>query len=98
MQNLVYEWANFFFFKFEPKLFNFKKILEKLGDFAQNLAQIEQIGICMGHLWKIGICMGLLSNSNFQIHIQRHIPIKTKLEYPPGFVTRSACYMIVIPR
>ena len=78
MQNLVYEWVNFS--KFGQNWLKFKKILEKIGNFVQNLAQN----------WADWYTNGLLFLEKlvfvwvyFQI-LWRHIPTKTKLEYPPG--------------
>ena len=90
---LVYEWPLLkcksgiwmgWFFKIWPNLsqnwLKFKKILEKIGNFVQNLAQN----------WADWYMNGLLFLEKlvfvwvyFQIP-WRHIPTKTKLEYPPG--------------
>ena len=60
--------------KFEPI------ILEKSGDFAQNLAQNWADWYMNGSLFVEKMVSVWVY---FQI-LQRHIPTKTKLEYPPG--------------
>ena len=84
MQNLVYEWVNFSKFgqNLSQNWLKFKKILEKIGYFVQNLAQN----------WADWYMNGLLFLEKlvfvwvyFQIP-WRHIPTKTKLDYPPGIL------------
>ena len=106
MQNLVYEWVDFSKFGqiLSQNWLKFKKILEKIGNFVQNLAQN----------WAGWYMNGLLFLEKlvfvwvyFQIP-WRHIPTKTKLEYPPrvwnilkSWIARIKHYMmnasIIIP-
>ena len=67
MQNLVYEWVDFF--KIWPNLSqNCSKFSSKLGRLVYEWVTFS---------WKTGICLWVY----FQIP-WRHIPTKTKLEYP----------------
>ena len=82
MQNLVYDWVDFF--KIWPNLsqnwLKFKKILEKIGNFVQNLAQnwVDWFMNGLRFLEKVVFVWVY-----FQIP-WRHIRTKTKLEYPLG--------------
>ena len=58
----------------------FKKILEKSHDIAQNLVQNWTDRYMNGSLFLEKVVFVLVY---FQI-LQRHVPTKTKLEYPPG--------------
>ena len=63
----------------------FKKILEKSGDFVQNLAKNWTDWYMNGSLFLEKLVFVWVY---FQIP-WRHIPTKTKLEYPPGTFTNS---------
>ena len=66
--------------KWSQNWLKFKKILEKSGDFAQNFAK-------NGTEWYMNGSPFLEKLVFVWVYFQipwRHIPTKTKLEYPPG--------------
>ena len=82
------------FFKTFPNLsqnlLKFKKILEKSGDFPQKFAQNWADWYMNESLFlKILVLVWVY----FQIP-RRHIPTKTKLEYPPGKVILMSIYTL----
>ena len=84
LQNAIFGMWMDWFFQIFPNLnqnwLKFKKLLEKSGDFVQNLAQNLADWYMNGSLFLENlVCVWVW----FQI-LRRHIPTKTKLEYPPG--------------
>ena len=80
--NLSQNWLKFRqnWLKFRQNWLKFKKILEKLSDFAQNLVQNWSEWYMNGsHFLEKLVFVWVY----FQI-LQRYIPTKTKLEYPPA--------------
>ena len=101
---LVYEWPlirckiwymNGTIFKIWPNLsqnwLKFKKILEKIGNFVQNLAQNRADWYMNGLLFLEKLVFVWVY---FQIP-WRHIPTKTKLEYPPGMWDTVLIFLVV---
>ena len=101
---LVYEWPlikckiwymnGSIFQTLSQNWLKFKNILEKIGNFVQNLAQN----------WADWYMNGLLFLEKlvfvwvyFQIP-WRHIPTKTKLEYPPGLQYHLTCCLVPLYR
>ena len=76
MQNLVYEWVDFS--KFSENWLKFGNNLEKSGNLTQNFTQNCFDWYMNGSLFLEKLVFVWVY---FQI-LQRHIPTKTKLEYP----------------